>query len=155
MQSKTNKSFTSLLLETPDLHKFVNKVEQLKQIHQLISTKLDPSLANHWQVANLREGTLVLTTSSPAWHHKLRFSAMDLLSALRADTRWSGLKAIDIRVDYLPLAENTSETKSRSRINISAQSAGHIQQSAQSISHKKLAEALSRLAKKAQGNCFS
>ena len=139
-----------MLLEIPDLRKFVAKVDQLKQIHQLISTKLEPSLADHCQVANLRDGTLILATTSPAWNHKLRFSAMDLLSALRADPRWSGLKAIEVRVDYLPQLENTSATKSKKRVSLSTNNAEYLRQAADNISCEKLSNALKKLAKNSE-----
>jgi hypothetical protein len=148
MQRKTNQSFTNLLHEAPDLQKFVAKVEHLEKINQIIASKLDPNLAENCQVANLRDGILILSTTSPAWNHKLRFSTLDLLSALRSDPRLSGLKGIEIKVDYLPQTENTRAPNSKARPAISATSAKYIHQAAENISNERLAAALRKLADK-------
>lgn len=95
-------SFTSLLQTAPNLHKLLAKLEQIKQLNLFVTSHLEPSLAKQCQVANLRDGVLILSTTSPAWKHKLRFAALDLLSALRANPHWSNLKSIEIRIDYLP-----------------------------------------------------
>lgn len=146
MQYKTHKSFASLLAGTPELRNFTAKLDHLNQMNQVISSKLEPSLASHCHVANLRDGTLILATTSPAWNHKLRFSALDLLSTLRADPRWSGLKSIEIRVDYLPNTETASTMKRSKPITLSAASAQLIKQAADNISNPSLAEAMRRLA---------
>lgn len=147
MQYKTNQSFTNLLQTTPELHKLVAKLDHLEQMNHVIASKLDPDLANHCRVANLRDGMLILATTSPAWNHKLRFSTLDLLSALRSDPRWSGLKSIDIRVDYMSQDKTASPTKSKRSKVLSAQSAEVIQQLANGVGNKKLSDSLNRLAR--------
>lgn len=99
-------SFTKLLYNAPNLHKLLDKLEQLKQLNQFVAAHLEPSLAAQCQVANLRDGILILSTTSPAWKHKLRFVTLDLLSALRANPAWSSLKSIEVRIDYIPTREN-------------------------------------------------
>lgn len=145
MKCKTNQSFTSLIHNSPDLCKFVAKVGQLDEINQIIASKLDPSLSDNCRVANLRDGTLILATTSPAWNHKLRFSSLDLLSALRLDPRWRGLKSIEIRVDYLPPIDTASNTNPHKPRPLSQFSANLLQQAAASISNPQLAAALRRL----------
>ncbi len=86
----------------PALAAFRDKLTQLQQLNTLVASHIDPAMAANCQVANLRDGCLILTTTSPVWHHKLRFASSDLLSALRAHRQWAGLKSIEIRVDYLP-----------------------------------------------------
>lgn len=147
MQYKFDHSFAGLLQSNSDLRNFVAKVEHLEQINQIIASKLEPSLANNCRVANLRDGTLILATTSPAWNHKLRFSSLDLLTALRADPRWSGLKSIEIRVDYLPNTQSASPPEPRKRIPISKASVEIIKDAAKNISNHKLATALDRLSK--------
>ena len=147
MQYKTHQSFTNLLHQTAELRSFVTKIEQLEQINQIVTSKLDPSLSEHCQVANLRDGILILATTSPAWNHKLRFSSLDLLSSLRSDPRWSGLKSIEIRVDYLPLLDKNDLRRPRTSRHISAASALAIKQSADNIACNKLAAALQKLVK--------
>lgn len=148
MQVKTNQSLSNLLQTTPELHDFVTKLEHLAQINSAIAQNLEATLANHCKVANLRDGALVLSTTSPAWHHKLRFSSMEILSMLRKDPRWSGLKSVEIRVDYLPSIESQTAngyyTKPRT---LSTASRQLIEQTAANLTNPKLAAALARLAK--------
>ncbi len=146
MQYKTHKSFANLLAGTHELRNFTAKIDHLKQMNEIISSKLEPALASHCHVANLRDGTLVLATTSPAWNHKLRFSALDLLSSLRADPRWSGLKSIEVRVDYLPSTETTSPPKRNRPLTLSADNAQLIKQAADNILDPNLAAAMRRLA---------
>ena len=95
-------SFTNLLQTAPNLYKLLDKLEQLNLLNSFVVAHLEPSLAAQCRVANLRDGILILSTTSPAWKHKLRFATLDLLSALRAHPKWSSLKAIEVRIDYLP-----------------------------------------------------
>lgn len=150
MQYKTHytcRAVTSLLRSTPDLQKFVDKLEQLEHINRYIADHLEPGLADNCQVANLRDGSLVLSTTSPAWHHKLRFVTMDLLSTLRANPLWSGLKSIEVRVDYLPPTHHDTPTNFKTPSSISAQNAKLLRQTATHIRNEKLAQALTRLAR--------
>lgn len=147
MQYKSKFSFASLLQTNPELCNFVAKIEKLKQINQFFADNLDPELLDNCQVANLRDGTLVISTTSPAWNHKLRFSSLDILSALRADPRWAGLKAIDVRVDYLPQRPNDTTSGSKKPKAISNNSAELIENMANTISNPQLAESLRKLSK--------
>jgi len=148
MQYKTHQSFASLLTKAADLRKITAKLEQLEQISQVIASKLDTSLVNNCKVSNLRDGTLILSTNSPAWNHKLRFSSLDLLSTLRSDPRWSGLKSIEVLVDYLPQLEGSQSTIITKTRPMSQASAVVITEAADNISCKPLAEVLKRIAKR-------
>lgn len=147
MQYKTNQSFTSLLSKDPALNKLITKIQNLEQLNQVIATKLDASLLNNCVVSNIRDGTLILSTNSPAWNHKLRFQSLDLLSSLRADPRWSGLKAIELRVDYIPLQSNSSSFATKT-IPLSPSNAKLLNDLAGNLDCKPLADAIRRLAKK-------
>lgn len=150
MQYKTHytcRAVTSLLRSTPDLQKFVDKLEQLEHMNRYIAAHLEPGLAENCQVANLRDGSLILSTTSPAWHHKLRFATMDLLSTLRANPLWSGLKSIEVRVDYIPLTHHDTPTNFKTPSAISAQNAKLLRQTATHISNEKLANAITKLAR--------
>lgn len=144
--TKTYKTLSNLLLDTPELCNFVGKLDVLQQISAHIYSHLEPSLASQCRVANLRDGTLILSTTSPAWNHKLRYSALDILSSLRANPQWSGLKSIEVRVDYLPENESMSSTNLKSRLGISSHNAQLLLDTAQQVSDNKLADALRKLA---------
>jgi hypothetical protein len=76
----------------------IKKVNQLSKLNRLVHQKLDPSLVKHCRVANYRDNTLILTASTPASGHLLRFQKTDLLTALREDLEWCQLKTIQIQV---------------------------------------------------------
>ena len=146
IQHQSYKAFGDLLSATPELQKFVSKLQHLEQINNYLLTHLDPQLAPHCRVANLRDGALVLSTTSPAWNHKLRFAAVDILSLLRANPLWSGLKSIEVRVDYLVPKPHNTPTNFKTASLASAQNAKLIQQTATHISNNKLSGSLKRLA---------
>ncbi len=150
MQYKTKhqsyRAFDNLLGTAPELQKFIAKLQHLEQINNYLSIHLDPHLVPHCRVANLRDGALILSTTSPAWNHKLRFAALDILSILRANRLWSGLKSIEVRVDYLKPIDHDTPTNFKTSSPISAQNAKLIEQTATNISNKKLSNSLARLA---------
>ena len=140
------KNLSRLFKTTPELTKFIDKLGALEQISRFIATHLDPALSAQCRVANLRDGVLILSTTSPAWNHKLRFVTLDLLSVLRAQPAWCGLKSIEVRVDYLPTHEHNTITNLKKSPPISAYNAKLIEETANGISCTKLAESLQRLA---------
>lgn len=142
------KNLHSLLQTSPELSKFVAKLETLTQLSHFVATNLEPSLAQQCRVANLRDGSIILSTSSPAWNHKLRFVAQDLLSLLRKNHQWSGLKSIEVRVDYLPAHEYSTTTNLKRPLKLSAYNAKLLMDTANGVTCTKLAQALQRLAQK-------
>lgn len=142
-------SLTHLLHITPELQNLTHKLAQLEQMNQCLTATLGPTLAEHCRVANLRDGSLILSTTSPAWNHKLRFASLDLLTSLRQNPNWSGLKSIAVRVDYLPTESIKPQMTSLSAsMAISAENARLIYQTAQTINCGKLAKSLQNLARR-------
>lgn len=148
-QSTANhRSLANLLQNSQLLRDFVFKLQQLYQINQTVRYKLPPDLQPHCQVANLREGTLILTTTSPTWNHKLRFHRLELLSSLRADPAWAGLKAIELKVEYLPTVNTDVHISSNPAKSLSKAAAKALARTADTISNRRLAEALIKLSKR-------
>ncbi len=139
------KTLYTLFNSAPDLSKFVTKLEQIEQISQLVTSHLEPALGSQCRVANLREGTLIISTTSPAWHHQLRFQSLDLLSQLRARPEWCGLKSIEVRVDYLPVHEHNTKTNLKKPLTMSSNNAKLLEDTANSVTCPKLAKSLQRL----------
>jgi hypothetical protein len=100
-------SLTEILTASPILGKIVNKVEQLAKLNSIIHQKLDPKLGRFCRVTNCRDNILILTTSSPALGHLLRFEKIELLTTLRADPMLCHLKSIDIKVRPLPFVHES------------------------------------------------
>lgn len=143
------KTLFNLFQNTPELCQFVDKLTQLEQINHIVSAQLEPTLASQCCVANIRDGSLILSTKSPAWNHKLRFASIELLSKLRSYPAWSGLKSIEVRIDYLPTTTTPINNKPNKSLCISKANAELLQATAQNISCKNLANSLQRLAEKA------
>lgn len=143
------KKLSQLLHSAPDLSKFIAKLGQLEQISHYVAATMEPVMSSQCRVANLRDGTLILSTTSPAWNHKLRFMTVDLLSALRKNPAWCGLKSIEVRVDYLPNTKpNNAPTKKQ--LSISTYNAKLIAETANGVTCVNLAKSLERLAARAQ-----
>lgn len=151
IQHQQYRAFDNLLDTAPELKKFLAKLQHLEQINNYLSIHLDPHLVPHCRVANLRDGALILSTTSPAWNHKLRFAALDILSILRANHLWSGLKSIEVRVDYLkPIEHNTPTNFKKTSSRISVQNAKLLEQTATNISSQTLSNSLRKLALRLQ-----
>ena len=122
MQTPSPKSPTiavQSLLNQGQLEKILCKAKQLQQLQALLA-RLQPELSQHCQVANFRDGELVLTVSSAAWAMRVRFLAPELLKSLKKNL--PGLTKIQTQISMsltekkaeaywpkLALSENTRE----------------------------------------------
>lgn len=73
----------------------------LIRLERLLHSMIDPALAEHFRVANLRQNRLILLTPTAAWATRLRMVTPQLLESLRQSGH-AGIEAIDIRVGPLP-----------------------------------------------------
>ena len=87
-------------VEGSNLRSLLQHAGSLTQLQQRLAAVLDPALAAHFQVANLRQNRLVLLASSPAWATRLRMQAADLLAFLR---RSGHPELIEVEVRVAPL----------------------------------------------------
>ena len=95
-------SINALLQNSQTIIKIRNKLQKLQQLNKIVTKLLPPQISCHCSVANLRDGILILTTTSPVWNHQINFLKMDLLDKLRAsDTAWAGITSISIKTSYL------------------------------------------------------
>jgi len=80
----------------------------LLQLQNLLTGSVDPSLASHFQVANLRQDRLILLAPTAAWSTRLRMETPNLLGILHraghADIR-------DIEIRVAPLIEPPARTR--------------------------------------------
>ena len=80
----------------------------LLQLQNLLAGSVDPSLANHFQVANLRQNRLILLTPNAAWSTRLRMETSNLLEILHRAGH-ADVRTIEIRV--APLIEPPARTR--------------------------------------------
>jgi hypothetical protein len=146
MREYQQTTMVDILTRSPVLANIIYKVDQLAKLNRIVLKKLDSELARHCRVSNLREGILILTTSSPTTGHLLRFSEIDLLIALRTDPAFCHLKSIKTQVrppepDYFP------SRKVLPKPSLSSKGAEILRTTALAIASPSLKKALLRLAK--------
>ena len=126
------------------LQHILDHARVLEQLTRRLRRHLEPALAPHCQVANYREGTLVISTDSPVWATRLRYQLPQLRRQLAADHSLQGLSDIRLRVRPAsrPLREQLPPPEPLSR-----DSALLISGIAESISDPGLRSALLRFAR--------
>ena len=124
----------------------VERARKLLRLEQTILESLPAELAAHCKVLNFRNKTLVLETPSSAWGARLRFAAPELLGQLRSRTTLN-VDTLQVRVRPPP---PESPPARRAHPKISMESGTLLAQTADSIEHRGLKEALFRLAAKAR-----
>ena len=120
MKYTSTQHINTLLHNSSIITDFCNKLQQLKQLNQIVSSLLPTTIANNCSVANLRDGILILTTNSPVWKHQINFLKIDLLEKLRnTSPMWAGIISISVRIDYLAEDLNTYQNNIKlSNLNI-------------------------------------
>ncbi len=118
----------------------VARALELAELTRTLHRFLEPSLQAHCQVANIRDGTLVLLTDSPAWASKLRYLTPALMGRLAAELPGMRQAKVIVRPpDYTVPARHSRHA------DLSAESAELLRHAAQAIDYGPLREALLRL----------
>ena len=131
---------------------FVKQVKKLTQYTQLLSQILPIECRNHVKVANIRNQNLMLITDSPVWTTKLRQLSPQLLDFVQKNNKSTDpsqiIHHIQISTRYnTPTANQApSSTNKRPVPQISHETAGLLTQSASSINHLPLKNALLKIA---------
>jgi len=92
----------------------------LLRLQNLLAGSVDPSLANHFQVANLRQDRLILLAPSAAWSTRLRMETPNLLGTLH-HAGHADIRAIEIRV--APLVEPPAPVQAEKPLSAAARQA--------------------------------
>lgn len=87
-----------IVADTPGLGSLVQRARQFKALETLIRSWLPPALAAQVNLANLRDGTLVLSVKAAAWATKLRYEVPNILSAARQHEATRDVRDVRIRV---------------------------------------------------------
>jgi len=124
----------------------LERAKKLQRLEQAVLQLLPADLAAHCKVMNLKNEILVLATSSPTWATRLRFASPELIKQLRCQYSLK-LSAVQARIQ--PQALEIHEVRSH-QLKLSMASGTLLAQTARSIKHPALQEALYRLAAKAR-----
>lgn len=154
MKYNNIRSFNNLLQNSPTISKLYYKLQQIQQLNNVLTNLLPPLAAQNCCVSNLRDGMLILTTTSPVWNHQINFLKTDLINKLRnSSPDFAGITAIKVKTSYLIEELNNYKNpalnnKSPKKLNISANSAKVIRDIAdKAITYSPLANILKKLCK--------
>ena len=153
MERQTNQLLTKIFHASPLLRDYISKTQALEKLTQIIRQYLEPELAKNCSVANLINNVLILSTTSAAWNHRLRFLKPDLLNKLRSLPQYYGVTTIEI-IQQQPIAPAKSPVKQLKPISLSKANAKQIISTAEHITDKRLANALIKLARHSNQKAF-
>lgn len=121
--------------------RLLHKADQLERLQDRLQQWLPPALVPHVQLANLREGRLVLTADSSIWASKLRYLSPDLLRQLQT----AGWDCQRIEVKVAPVFAPPPVIKTKRSISDSARRL--LIQTARHIDDPEIAATLEKLAR--------
>jgi hypothetical protein len=124
----------------------VERARKLQRLERAVQGLLADNLAAHCRVMNLKNEILVLAAPSSAWAARLRFAGPELVKQLK--DRF----ALDLRSVQVHIQPETQELQAvtQPRIKLSLASGTLLAQTAETVNHAALREALYRLAAKAR-----
>jgi hypothetical protein len=144
---------TKLLSQS--LSKFQQQPNLLEQANRLFSELLPARLATTYQIALIKQGEIVITTTNPELRYALNQFSHDFIRKLQKLKSFAHINKINIKID--PQLNQLAHSKPKSigshlakAKKPSKQSAQLIQQISESIADSELANALSKLAKLAE-----
>ena len=88
------------------------KAHSIQEIDHKLKNLLDPSLKDHFELANIKTDIVILLVSSPAWATRLRYNIPAILNALNNQLNFTSVRTIRIKVrkpipDY-PISNNNN-----------------------------------------------
>lgn len=136
----TNKSWSTLL----------QTVALLSQINQYFKDCFpgQQTLANHCYVIKKTNGNLTLLVDNAHWVIQLRFQLPDLIKKLRTFPELHDLQTIDLKVRPRPAPLSSAPPPTRPPVQLSAQNAALLRDTAKTISDPKLKAILDKIAKR-------
>ncbi|WP_394130648.1 DUF721 domain-containing protein [Shewanella maritima] len=139
---KPPQDLSNLLHLSGKFPELAEKAELLNHLNQHVKQALAGPVAEQLHVANLRQGVLVIETTSAAWAARVNFQKPKLLRQLQAETL-PMLTAIEVKIN--PRLAIVESNKPINQSKLSLESAKHIEALAEHVEGS-LGEKLKRLA---------
>jgi len=117
-------------------------IESLRRLQQVLQEHIEPALMQHCRIANCKNGSLTLATSTAAWASRLRYTVPEILDSLR--DKPASLPIKSIRVIVTPEQSTRNEQPSQEPC-MSLATAEVLQQIADSIDDSELSASIKRL----------
>ncbi len=144
MRQKTASSCSQILAQAK--LPMLERARKLSRLERVVLQCLPAELGAHCKVLNLKNEILVVAIASPAWAGRLRFAAPELLKQLRCQF---SLNVTRVELKIQPDKVEIQPVKNKP-MQLSMANATLLAQTARSIRHPALQEALYRLAAKAR-----
>ena len=126
-----------------DLQSLLEQAHYLQTLTRVLREAIDPILADHITLANIRENTAIVAADSPAWLSKIRYMAPTILTILKYQPGLAGLLKIQFKVQ--PPSEPAIPEQETRRASLSSASSKVLESAASGIHDPDLASALLRL----------
>jgi len=144
------KSVSRLLTSSNgDLQSLLEQAHYLQALTRVLREAIDPALADHITIANIRDNTAIVATDTPAWLSKIRYMAPTILTILQHQSGLSGLRKIQFKVQLpieSPAPEQIDHEQNR-HTTLSSASSKLLESAASGIDDPELASALRRLSR--------
>lgn len=142
------KSSSRILTASNSLQPLMERAHYLQALTRQLREAVDPVLAEHISLANLKSDTAIIIADSPVWLANIRYLAPDFLRLLQQQPGLEKLRKIQFKVQPAnPAAQAQTEIR---RASLSTDSAELLESTANDIQDKELAQALQRLATRAE-----
>lgn len=124
------------------LNTLLERAQHLQMLTQALRESLEPQLAEHVTVANLREQTAIITTDTPAWLTQLRYQAPAILRLLKGLPGLQSLQKVQFKIQP---ASQTPPAAPPRRATLTSNGSECLKSAAIGTKDDALAEALFRL----------
>jgi hypothetical protein len=128
----------------------IERAQRLQALTEVLRAGVDPVLAGHITLVNLRDDSAIIAADTPAWLATIRYLQPTFLQLLRAQPGLAGLRQIQFKVQPASGPEPTDPAAHRAAL--SASGARILEGAAAGIQDPDLARALRRLATRARDN---
>ena len=133
-----------------DLQSLLEQAHYLQALTRVLREAIDPVLADHITIANIRENTAIVAADTPAWLSKIRYMAPTILAILKQQSGLTELRKIQFKVQ--PAVESstqkqTDDEQNTRRAILSSASSKVLESAASGIQDPDLADALRRLSR--------
>jgi len=126
------------------LQSLLERALYFEALSHVLREVLDPALAKHITLANLRGDTAIVAADTPAWLTKIRYQAPVILQQLK---RQPGLGAINKVQFKVQPPDQSQALQPVRRATLSPSSAQVLESAAEGIADSGLADALRRLSR--------
>ena len=134
-----------LTTSSGDLQSLLEQAHYLQALTRVLREAIDPVLADHITVANIRENTAIVAADTPAWLSKIRYMAPTILAILKQQPGLADLRKIQFKVQ--PTIEPAIPDQEIRRASLSSASSKVLESAASGIHDPELASALRRLSR--------